>query len=113
MRLRTDRVAKQVRGTIVDPGNPARARSLLPQGDDLFPQPVLLARGSTDSCGLDEEVAFGLIAKLMHQDAKAAGRVTESTGHFGGGDTLHEDGSEGFVLPMRGVGWLQEAASQR
>ena len=85
---------------------------LLPQRDHLFPQSALLARGSTDSCGQDEEVAFGLIAKLMHQDAKAAGRVTESIGHFGGGNTLDEEGSEGFVLPMGGVGGRQEAASQ-
>ena len=73
---------------------------LLPQRDDLLPQSILLARRSTDTCGGDEEVTFGLIAELMHQHAKAAGRVTESSGHFGGGHTLDEEGSEGFVLSM-------------
>ena len=79
---------------------------------NLFPQPILLAGRSTDACDPDEEGTFGLIAKLMHQDAEAAGRVTESSGHFGGGETLDEEGSEGFVLPMGGVDGLQEAAGQ-
>jgi hypothetical protein len=83
---------------------------LLPQRDDLFLQSILVAKGATDSYGPDEEVAFGLIAKLMHQDAKATRRVTEPSGHFGGWNTFDEEGSEGFVLPMGGVGGLQEAA---
>ena len=59
----------------------------------------------------DEEVAFGLIAKLMDEDAKAPGRVAEASGHFGRGETVDEEGPEGFVLPMGGVGGLQEPAS--
>jgi hypothetical protein len=86
---------------------------LLSQRDNLFPQPILLARRSTDACDPDEEVTFRLIAKLMHQHTEAAGRVTESSGHLGGGDTLDEEGSEGFVLPMGGIGGLQEAPGQR
>ena len=86
---------------------------LLPQGDDLFPQPFLLAGRSALACGRDEEVAFGLIAELMDEDAKAPRCVAEASGRLGGGETVDEEGPEGFVLPMGGVGGLQEAACQR
>ena len=85
---------------------------LLPQGDDLFPQPLLLAGRSALACGRDEEVAFGLIAELMDEDAKAPRGVAEASGRLGGGETVDEEGPEGFVLSMGGVGGLQEAAGQ-
>ena len=102
--------------------SPSRARARLMSWTERFcfrrattcsPQPILLAGRSAVSCGRDEEVALGLIAKFMDEDAKAAGRVTESSGDFGGRDTVDEEGPEGFVLPMGGVGGLQEAAGQR
>ena len=86
---------------------------LFPQRDDPFPKPFLLAWRPTRACGRDEEVARGLMAKLMNKDAKASGRVPEASGRFGRGNTVDEEGPQGFVLPMGGVGWLQEPACQR
>ena len=85
---------------------------LFPEGDDLFPQSLLLARRSALACGRDEEVAFGLIAELMDEDPEAPGCVAEPSGGLGRGETVDEEGPQGFVLPMSGVGGLQEAAGQ-
>ena len=54
----------------------------------------------------------GLIAELMDKDAKAPGCIAEAGGCLGGGETVDEEGPEGFVLPMGGVGGLQEPACQ-
>jgi hypothetical protein len=86
---------------------------LLPECDDLFPKPFLLARRSAFASGGDEEVSLELIAELMDEDAKTARCIAEPPGRFGGGDTLDEEGPEGLVLSVSGVGWLQEQASQR
>ncbi len=85
---------------------------LLPQGDDLFPQSSPLAGWSALPRGRDEEVALGLVAELMDEDAKAPRRVPEPSGRLGRRDTVDEEGPQGFVLPMGGVGGLQEPASQ-
>ena len=86
---------------------------LLSQGDDLFPEPLVLARRSALASGGGEEVTLALIAEFMDEDTKAAGCVAESSGGFGGWDAVDEEGPEGFVLSMVGVGGLQEEASQR
>ena len=72
----------------------------------------LLAGRSALACGRDEEVALGLIAELMDEDAEAPRRVPEAGGGFGGWDAIDEEGPEGFVLPMGGVGGLQEPAGE-
>ena len=51
---------------------------LLAQGDDLIAEPSLLAGRPAFACGRDEEVAVGLIAELMDEDAKAPRRVAEA-----------------------------------
>ncbi len=86
---------------------------LLAQGDDLLPQPFLLAGWSALAWGGDEEIAVGLTAELVDEDAEAPGRVAEASGHLGGWEAVDEEGSEGLVLSMGGVGRLQEAAGQR
>jgi hypothetical protein len=85
---------------------------LLPQRDDLFPQSLPLSGWSALPRGRDEEVTPGLVAELMDQDPKTSRCVPEPSGRFGGRDTIDEEGPQGFVLPMGGVGGLQEAARQ-
>src|SRR4051794_41669712 len=85
---------------------------LLAQGDDEFAEPFLLARRSTDVRGGEEEVARGLMAELMDEDAKASRCIAEPAGGFGGGETVGEEGPGGFVLSVVGVGGLQETAGQ-
>ena len=85
---------------------------LLPQGDDPIAEPLLLAWRPAFACVGEEEVALALLAELMDEDAKAARSIAEPPGRFGRGDTLDEEGAEGLVLPMVGVGWLQELAGQ-
>ena len=63
--------------------------------------------------GGGEEVALELIAEFMDEDTKAARCVAESPGGFGRWEPVDEEGPEGFVLSMVGVGGLQEEASQR
>src|SRR5262249_54751982 len=95
------------------PANVVDGEVLLPQGDDLLPQAFLLARGSARPRGGGEEVPLGLSAELVDEDAEAAGGVTEASGRLGRREALDEEGPQGFVLPMGGVGGLQEAASPR
>jgi hypothetical protein len=85
---------------------------LLPQSDDVFAEPLLFALWSAKSSSRDEEVASGLIAELMDEDAKAAGCIAELACCFGGGETVDEEGPKGFILPVGGVGRLQEPARQ-
>ena len=86
---------------------------LLPEGDDLLSKPVLLSRRSSLACGGGEEVRLESDCGSMDEDTKAGGRIAESPGRLGGWDAVNEEGPEGFVLPMGGVGGLQEPASQR
>ena len=85
---------------------------LLAEGDDLLPQPFLLARRPALAGG-GEEVAVGLAAELVDEDAEASRRVAEASGGLGRWEALDEEGPQGLVLSMGGVGGLQEAAGQR
>ena len=62
--------------------------------------------------GGDEEVALGLVAELMDEDPEAPRRVAEPSGRLGRWEAVDEEGPQGFVLPMGGVGGLQEPAGQ-
>jgi hypothetical protein len=86
---------------------------LLPQSDDMFAEPLLLALRSAQSSGGGEEVASGVIAELMDKDAKAAGCIAELACCLGGGETVDKEGPKGFILPVGGVGGLQESTCQR
>ena len=48
----------------------------------------------------------------MHENPEAPRGITEAGGGLSRGDALDEEGPQGFVLPMGGVGGLQEPASQ-
>src|SRR6185312_4126048 len=86
---------------------------LLPQRDDLFTKPLLLAWRSAFACGGEEKVPLVLLAKLMDKDTKAARSIAEPLGRFGRRDTLDEESAQRLVLSMVGVGWLQELTGQR
>ena len=85
---------------------------LLAQRDDLLLQPIPLAGWSALPRSRDEEVAPRLVAELMDEDPKTPRCVPEPSGHFGRRNTIDEEGPQGFVLPMGGVGGLQEPARQ-
>ena len=59
---------------------------LFAQGDDLFAEAVGLGGGFEAFGGGKEELSVGVLTELMDQDAKAARRVTPTTGGFGGGE---------------------------
>jgi hypothetical protein len=44
----------------------------------------------------------------MDQDAETAGGVAEAAGDLGGGEAVHEEGAEGLVLAVGGVGGIEE-----
>ena len=85
---------------------------LLSQGDDQFPQAILLAGRSALTWGRDEEVTLGLAAELMDEDPEAAWGVAEASGRLGGWHTIDEESPQGLVLPMSGVGGFQKALGQ-
>ena len=53
----------------------------------------------------------GVLAEAVDQDAEAAGRVAEASGGLLGGQALHEEGAEGLILAVGGVGGLKEVAA--
>ena len=85
---------------------------LLPQSDDPVPQPLLLAGWPTLSCRRHKEVTPGIGAELMDEDPEAPRGVAELSSRLGRRDAVHEEGPQGFVLPVSGVGGLQESARQ-
>src|SRR5262249_1818658 len=77
---------------------------LLPQGDDDFWEGIGLGCGLGSLGRRQEEGAVGIPTELMDQDAKAAGGVAEAAGGLGTGEAVHEEGAEGLVLAVGGVG---------
>jgi hypothetical protein len=72
-----------------------------------------LGRGVGMSSPEDQPLPLAAqIAKLVNEDAKTPGGVAEASGRYGGGDPLDEEGPEGFILPVGGVGGFQEPAGQ-
>jgi hypothetical protein len=57
--------------------------------------------------GVRKKGRWGL-TELMDQDAKAARGVAEAASDFGTGEAVHEEGAEGLVLAVGGVGGLEE-----
>jgi hypothetical protein len=84
---------------------------LFPQRDDLVPQSFLLARESSFCDRRGEESALGLVAELVDQDSKAPRGISETNGRLSRGEPLNEEGSQGFVLAMSGVGRLEKPSS--
>ena len=75
-RRRTERlsVAGQGAADIMD------REVLLAQGDYLLPQPFLLAGWPPLACRWCEEIAVGLVAELVDEDAEAPRRVAKASG---------------------------------
>jgi len=85
---------------------------LLAQGDDLFAEALFLGGGLRSFGRGEEELAFGVLAELVDQDAEAARGVAAAAGGLGRGEAFDEEGAEGFVLAMGGVLRLEEEASE-
>src|SRR5262249_52518965 len=95
------------------PADVVDGKILLAEGDDLLPQPFLLAGRPALVCRGDEEVAIGPAAELVYEDAEAPRRVAEASGRLGRREAVDEEGAEGFVLSLGGAGGLREPAGQR
>jgi hypothetical protein len=53
---------------------------------------------------------FGIMPKLVAEDAERARGVAEATGDLMGGLAIDEKGTQGFVLPVEGFFGDQEEA---
>ena len=82
------------------------------QGDDA------IAEGIGFGCGLgslgrgEEEVASGILAELVDEDAEAPWGVAEAASGLGTGEAIDEEGAEGLVLTVGGVGGFEEDAGE-
>ena len=65
-----------------------------------------VSRGPRGRC--EEEVASGTLAELVDEDAEAPRGVTEAASHLNAVETVDEEGAEGLVLAMGGVGGFGE-----
>lgn len=83
---------------------------LLTELNDSLPQGVI-GFGTRRWC-FEEEVAFGLMAELMAELAKAANGVTKTLGDFDAGEAIDKIGPQGLVLAMYGVPRCEKALSQ-
>jgi len=86
---------------------------LFPECDDALAQSLLLAWGPGLPSARGEEAASGVVAELMDEYPKAPRCITEASGGLSRRETVHEEGPQGFVMAMGGVGGFQEPASQR
>ena len=82
---------------------------LFAQGHGLFAHRVAFRCSVGAFLWGEEKPALRVMPKLVAQDAEAAGGITEAFGGFGGRELFHEEGSQGFVLAVSGVGGFQES----
>jgi hypothetical protein len=61
--------------------------------------------------GSQKEGPVRILAELVAEDSKASRSVTEATGGLSRWKVIDKIGSKGFILPMRGIRWLQEEPS--
>ena len=92
----------QVAADVID------GKVLLTQRDDLIAEWIgfgcdlgTLGRGQ-------EEVASGILAKLMNKNTEASWGVTEAASGLAAGQPLDEIGAKGLVLAVGGVGRLEK-----
>ena len=83
---------------------------LFSQDDDLLADRIGLGRRLRPFGRGQEELPDRAVAEPVDQDAEAAWGVSELFGGLGTGESLDEEGSEGLVLPVGGVGRFQEEA---
>ena len=81
---------------------------LFAQGDDAVAYGIGLGSGLGSFSRLEEEVASGVPAELVDEDSEAPWGVTEAMSGLGAGETIDKEGTESFVLTVRGVSRLEE-----
>ena len=81
---------------------------LLAQGDDPIAEGIGFGRGLWPFGRGEEEVASGILAKLVDKDAEASWGIAEAASGLVTGQSLDEVGAEGLVLAMGGVGGFEE-----
>ena len=81
---------------------------LFAQGDDTVAERVGLGCGTGPLGRCEEEVASRVLAELVDEDSEAPRRVTEAASDLGSGTPSNEEGAEGLVLAMGGVGGFEE-----
>ena len=55
---------------------------------------------------------MGLLAELADQDTETARGITEAAGSLLGGEFLDEEGAQGLILAVGGVGGREEGLGQ-
>ncbi len=81
---------------------------LFAQGDDTVAEGIGLGCGMRPLGRCKEEVASRVLAELVDEDSEAPRSVTEATSDLGTGGPLNEEGAEGLVLAVGGVGGFEE-----
>ena len=76
--------------------------------DDPIGEGIGFGRGPWPFGRGEEEVASGILAELMDEDAEAPRRIAEVASGLVTGQSVDEVGSEGLVLAMGGVGGFEE-----
>ena len=92
----------QVAAAVVD------GEVLFAQGDDTVAEGIGLGCGMGSLGRCQEEVASRVLAELVDENSEAPWGVTEAASDLGTGDPLHEEGAEGLVLAVGGVGRNEE-----
>ena len=85
---------------------------LLSQGEDLLEARRIPLAGMGLPAIVDEESPLGILAEAVDEDAEATGTVAEAPGGVLRGQALDDEGAEGLVVAMGGVGGLEEAAAK-
>jgi hypothetical protein len=81
---------------------------LFAQGDNPVAERIGLGCGMGSLGRCEEEVASRVLAELMDEDSEAPRCVTEAASDLGTGEPLNEEGAEGLVLALGGVGGFEE-----
>ena len=81
---------------------------LFAQDDDTVAEGVGLGCGLGPFGRYEEEVASRVLAELVDEDSEAPRCVTEAASDLGTGGSFNEEGAEGLVLAVGGVGGFEE-----
>ncbi len=81
---------------------------LFAQGDDTVGEGIGLGCGMRPLGRFEEEVASRVLAELVDEDSEAPRRVTVAASDLGTGNPCNEEGAEGLVLAVGGVGGFEE-----
>ena len=81
---------------------------LLAKGDDAIAEGIGFGCRARSFGRCEEEVASRVLAKLVDEDSEAPRGIAEAARDLDTGEFLNEEGAQGLVLAVRGVGWLEE-----